>query len=78
MLTVRSVQVSYETIRRWADKFGPKVAAAVRRRAPKRREIWNLDKMQMEIGGGPYWLWRALDAEGYVLTEVVSVSRDKN
>lgn len=33
--------------------------------------------MQVKIGGRPYWLWRAVDTEGYVLDEVVSVSRDK-
>ena len=58
-------------------KFGPEVAAAVRRRAPKRGDVWHLDEMQVKIGGKPYWLWRAVDADGYVLDEVVSVSRDK-
>ncbi len=31
----------------------------------------------MKIGGKLYWLWRSVDADGYVLDEVVSVSRDK-
>ena len=77
MLLARGIQVSYETIRRWGVKFGPEVAAAVRRRAPRRGDVWHLDEMQVKIGGKPHWLWRAVDAEGYVLDEVVSVSRDK-
>jgi putative transposase len=76
MLLARGVQVSYETIRRWSAKFGPQVAKAVRRRGPQRGDIWYLDEMQVKIGGKPHWLWRAVDAEGYVLDEVVSVSRD--
>ena len=78
MLLVRGIQVSYETIRRWSVKFGPEVAATVRRRALKRGNVWHLDEMQVKIGGKPYWRWRSVDADGYVLDEVVSVSRDKS
>ena len=77
MLLARGIQVSYETIRRWGMKFGPEVSAAVRRRTPKQGHIWHLDAMQVKIGGKQYWLWRGINAEGYVLDEVVSVSRDK-
>jgi putative transposase len=77
MLLARGVQVSYETIRRWSAKFGPEFARTVRRRATRRGDVWHLDELQVKIGGKPYWLWRAVDAEGYVLDEVVSVSRDK-
>ncbi len=52
--------------------------ATVRRRAPRRGDVWYLDEMQVKIGGKPYWLWRAAYADGYVLDEVVSVSRDKS
>ena len=77
MLLARGTLVSYETIRRWSCKFGPEVAASVRRRAPRRGDVWHLDEMQVKIGGKPYWLWRAVDAEGYVLDEVASPKRDK-
>ena len=53
MLLARGIQVSYETIRRWGAKFGPEVAAAVRRRAPKRGDVWHLDEMQVKITGKP-------------------------
>jgi putative transposase len=77
MLLARGIQVAYETIRQWGAKFGPEVAAAVRRRAPKRSDVWNLDEVQVKIGGKSYWFWRAVDAEGYVLDELVSMSRNK-
>ena len=77
MLLALGILVSYETIRRWGVKFGLEVAAAVRRRAPQRGDVWHLDEVQVKIGGKPHWLWRAVDTEGYVLDEVVSVGRDK-
>ena len=76
MLLAGGVQVSYETIRRWSAKFGPELARTVRRRAPQKGDVWQLDELQVKIGGRPYWLWRAVHAEGYVLDEIVSVGRD--
>jgi putative transposase len=77
MLLWRGAPVSYETIHRWGVKFGSEVSATVRRPAPRRGNVWHLDEVQVEIRGIPYWLRRAFDAEGYVLDEVVPMSRDK-
>ena len=35
MLAERGLDVSYETIRRWFIKFGPSIAANLRRRRPR-------------------------------------------
>jgi len=35
MLTERGVDVSYETVRRWFLKFGPAIAANLRRSRPR-------------------------------------------
>ena len=35
LLTERGIMLSYETIRRWVNHFGPKIAADLRRRRPK-------------------------------------------
>ena len=35
LLAERGIIVSYETIRRWVNHFGPRVAADLRRRRPK-------------------------------------------
>jgi putative transposase len=36
MLAARGVDVTYETIRRWAEKFGRDFSSSIRRRAPQR------------------------------------------
>jgi hypothetical protein len=35
LLAERGITVSYETIRRWANHFGPMIAADLRKRRPK-------------------------------------------
>ena len=44
MLLERGIVVSYETVRRWALKFGPDYARRLRRKTPSRRDIWHLDE----------------------------------
>jgi putative transposase len=43
LLAERSIIVSYETIRRWVNHFGPRVAADLRKRPPKSHATWHLD-----------------------------------
>jgi putative transposase len=75
MLLERSILVSYETVRRWALKFGPDYAR-LRRKRPNRRDIWHLDEVVITIAGRKHWLWRAVDQNGYVLDEIVQPRRD--
>jgi putative transposase len=76
MLLERGMVVSYETVRRWALKFGPDYARRLRRKRPNRRDIWHLDEVVVTISGQKYWLWRAVDQDGYVLDEIVQTRRD--
>jgi putative transposase len=76
MLLERGIVVSYETVRRWALKFGPVYARRLRRRAPSRHDIWHLDEVVITIAGQQHWLWRAVDQDGYVLDEIVQSRRD--
>ena len=71
MLLERGIVVSYETVRRWALKFGPAYARRLRRKTPSRRDIWHLDEVVVTIAGQKHWLWRAVDQDGYVLDEIV-------
>jgi hypothetical protein len=63
--------VSYETVRRWVNHFGPKIAADLRKRRPKPHTIWHLDEVYLKIGGRLVYLRRAVDAEGKVLDVLV-------
>jgi putative transposase len=76
MLLERGILVSYETVRRWALKFEPAYTHRLRRKAPSRHDIWHLDEVVITIAGRKYWLWRAVDQDGYVLDEIVQTRRD--
>ena len=70
--------VSYETVRRWVNYFGPIVAADLRKRRPKPHSTWHLDEVHLKIGGRMVYLWRAVDAEGEVLDVLVQSKRNKH
>ena len=71
LLAERGITVSYETIRRWVNYFGPMIAADLRKRRPKPDTIWHLDEVYLKITGRMVYLWRAVDAEGEVLDVLV-------
>jgi transposase-like protein len=75
MLAERGLDVSYETVRRWFVKFGPDIAANLRRRRPTPSNHWHLDEMVVVIRGRRFWLWRAVDNEGEVLDFLVQPRR---
>jgi putative transposase len=77
MLAARGISVTYETIRQWGLKFGREFANRIRRRAPRRGDKWHLDEVVITIAGEKYWLWRAVDQEGFVLDVLVQSRRDK-
>jgi putative transposase len=76
LLAERGVDVSYETVRRWFLKFGPAIAAKLRRIRPKPSNHWHLDEMVVTINGKRHWLWRAVDNEGEVLDFLVQPRRN--
>jgi hypothetical protein len=63
LLAERGIMVSYETVRRWVDHFGPMIAADLRKRRPKPYGTWHLDEVYLKIAGRMVYLWRAVDAE---------------
>ena len=71
LLAERGIAISYETVRRWVNHFGPIIAAELRKRRPKPHSIWHLDEVYLKIDGGMVYLWRAVDAEGEVLDVLV-------
>ncbi|MGF7192490.1 putative transposase [Robbsia andropogonis] len=58
LLLERSVVVSYESIRRWCDKFGVHFARQVKI-TERKANTWHLDPMFMRLRCERYWLWRA-------------------
>ncbi len=76
MLAYRGVEVSYETVRAWTLKFGPKIAANLRRRKLPPSPRWHLDEMVSKVAGEHVWIWRAVDDEGEVMDMIVQKRRD--
>ncbi len=77
MLLERGIDVSYESIRRWTVKFGPRIARSLRKRQARPGDVWHLDEVVLKIAGKKLWLWRAVDQHGVVLEEIIQARRNK-
>ena len=77
LMVERGVDVSYETIRRWIEQFGPVFAKRIKARSPNPSTVWHLDEVYSKINGKMVYLWRAVDDEGTVLDIVVQSRRNK-
>src|SRR6202163_2413772 len=78
LLAERGIMVSYDTVRRWVNHFGPMIAANLRKRRPKPYTTWHLDEVYLKISGRMVYLWRAVHAEGEVLDVLVQSKRNKH
>jgi len=58
LLAGRGIAISYETVRRWVDHFGPIIAAELRKRRPKPHSIWHHDEVYLKIDGRMVYLSR--------------------
>ena len=75
--TGRGIDVSYETVRRWALKFGAIIARKLRRGRPRPDVRWHLDEVFVSINGRQLYVWRAVDSEGEILDILVHPRRDR-
>lgn len=74
----RGIDVSREAIRCWVNKFGPMIAANIRRIRNRPTGRWHLDEAVVRIRGRRMYLWRAVDDEGEVLDVLVQKRRNKH
>jgi putative transposase len=81
LLYERCIDISYETVRFWWDRFGPMFAAEIRKRRIHSRCYsqwrWHLDEAYVRINGQTHYLWRAVDQEGEVLEVFATKRRDR-
>ena len=82
LLHERGIDISYETVRFWWNRFGPMFAAEIRKKRVDymrghRHWKWHLDEMYVKINGEMHYLWRAVDHEGEVLESFATKERDK-
>jgi putative transposase len=82
LLHERGIDISYETVRYWWNRFGPMFAREIRKKrmypVPNYSNWkWHLDEVFVKINGETHYLWRAVDHEGEVLEAYVSKHRDR-
>ena len=49
LLAERGIAVSYETVRRWVNHFGPMIAARLRKRRPSYAGKWVTERVKRRI-----------------------------
>ena len=82
LLAERGIDVSYETVRFWSNRFGPMFAAEIRRKRVDRMRAFthwrgHLDEVYVSFNGVQLYLWRAVDHVGEVLESFVTKEWDK-
>jgi putative transposase len=78
LLAERGIAVLFQTVAESVAKFGLKFAHQLRRRSRGQfDDKWQLDEMVVTIKGKKYWLWRAVDANGYILDALLQNRRNK-
>ena len=75
LLAERGVEVSYETVRRWALKVGQAYARRLRTPRPRPDARWHLDEVFVSNSGKRMYLWRAVDGE---VLDILVQSRRNN
>ena len=78
MLAERGIDVSYETVRRWALKFGTIIARKLRRGRPRPDGRWHLDEVFVSINGRQLYVWRAVERRYFDLNTDAAESAAAN
>lgn len=82
LLFERGIDVSYETVRFWWNRFGPLFATQIRKRRlthPGNHSNWRWhpDEVFVKVNDETRYLWRAVDHEGKVFDAIVTKKRDR-
>ena len=67
LLAERGIEVSYESVRLWCNKFGPLFSKRLKRRHPGFGDTFFIDEVFVTIAGQRHYLWRAVDQDGDVV-----------
>jgi putative transposase len=78
LLAERGISVSYESIRLWCNKFGPKYARRLKKNHQGYGDTFFIDEVFVKIDGKQHYLWRAVDQDGEVVDVFLQRRRDGN
>lgn len=76
LLAERGIDVSYETVRYWANKFGPAIASNIRKVRGRGDSVWHLDEWWSASTANAVYVAR-VDKEGEALDVLVQKRRNK-
>ena len=76
LMAERGIGISYESIRLWCIKFGPKYAKRLRCRHQGYGDTFFIDEVFVKIQGKQHYLWRAVDQDGEVDDVLLQCRRD--
>ena len=76
LLAERGIEVSYESIRLWCNKFGLKYVKRLKRRHQGFGDTFFIDEVFVKIQGQQQYLWRAVDQDGEVIDVFLQARRD--
>jgi hypothetical protein len=64
LLAERRINVSYEAIRLWCNRFGPEYAARLKKKHQGYGDTFFIDEVFVKMDGKQNYLWRAVGQEG--------------
>ena len=76
LLAERGINVTYEAIRLWCNRFGPKYANRLKRKHRGYGDTFFIDEVFIKIDGKQHYLWRAVDQDGEVVDVYLQKRRD--
>ena len=76
LLAERGIEVSYESIRLWCNKFGAKYVKRLKRWHQGFGDTFYIDEVFVKIQGRQQYLWRAVDQDGEVVDVFLQARRD--
>ena len=76
LLHERGIDVSYEAIRLWCNKFGPEYAKRLKKKRHGFGDTFYIDEVFVKINGVQHYLWRAVDQDGDVIDVYLQKRRD--
>jgi len=76
LLSERGISVSYEAIRLWCNKFGPKYASKLKRKHHGYGDTFFIDEVFIKIDCVQHYLWRAVDQDGEIVDVFLQKNRD--
>jgi putative transposase len=76
LLAERGINVSYEAIRLWCIRFGPKYAARLKKKHQGYGDTFFIDEVFIKIDGKQHYPWRAVDQDGEVVDVFLQKRRD--